>query len=184
VVAGPEVLITFVLFSGIAGTGKSSLADTIARDIGAPAFSFDWVMGALTPFEGVQAAIQGNRELFRAVGYSLLTNLSEKQLRNEQSAILDCVTRQELLTRWQHLGRRYGQELRVVECICPDASVHRERIEGRVRGIPGWAELKWEYVAEAHRTFEPLEADKLVVDATEPFADNLARVRAYLGVPS
>jgi hypothetical protein len=138
-------------------------------------------MGALTPFEPVQSAIQPDRELFRAVGFSLLTNLSEKQLRNEQSAILDCVTRQPQLIRFQDLGRQYDRELRVVECVCSDAAVHRTRIDGRVRGIPGWAELKWEYVAEARRTFEPLETEKLVLDAVEPFADNLARVRAYLG---
>jgi hypothetical protein len=140
-------------------------------------------MGALTPFKSLQDAIQPDREVFRAVGYSLLTNLAEKQLRNKQSAILDCVTRQPVYEQWQSLAGQYDCALRVVECICSDEATHRSRIEGRVRGIPGWAELKWEYVAQARAEFEPLATEKLVLDAVEPFADNLARVRTYLGVP-
>jgi len=145
-------------------------------------FSFDWVMGALTPFDGVQAAIQPNRETFRAVGYSLLTNLAEKQLRNEQPAIIDCVTRMPVFERWQQLAQQYKSDLRVIECIVSDEAIHRSRIEGRVRAIPGWRELKWEYVAQARAEFEPLDTKKLVLDAVEPFTDNLARVREYLGV--
>jgi hypothetical protein len=139
-------------------------------------------MGALTPFTEFQNTIQPNREVFRAVGYSLLTNLAEKQLRNEQPAIIDCVTRQPVFEGWQSLAHQYDCETRVVECVCSDEATHRSRIEGRVRGIPGWAELKWEYVAQARAEFEPLDTDKLVLDAVEPFADNLARVRTYLGV--
>jgi hypothetical protein len=139
-------------------------------------------MGALTPFEGVQVAIQPDREIFRGVGYSLLSSLTEKQLRNSQNTVLDCVTRQPLLERWQALAGRYDGRFDVVECTCTDEALHRSRIEGRQRDIPGWAELKWDYVAEARRTYEPLDCPKLVVDAGDSVEANLARVRSYLGL--
>jgi predicted kinase len=181
VVSGPEELKPrVVLFTGVAGTGKSTHADVIGRDLAAPVFSFDWVMGALTPFEGVQAAIQPDREVFRGVGYSLLSSLVEKQLRNGQNAVLDCVTRAPLLERWHRLAARYDAGFDVIECVCSDEAIHRSRIVGRRRGIPGWAELTWEHVAEARRTYEPVDCEKLVVDAVEPVDANLARVRRYL----
>jgi hypothetical protein len=36
--------------------------------------------------------------------------------------------------------------LLVIECVCSDQAVHRSRIEGRVRGIPGWHEVGWDHV--------------------------------------
>lgn len=48
--AGPGSRI--VVFSGVPGTGKSTLADAVARATGTPAFSADWLLDALTPFGG------------------------------------------------------------------------------------------------------------------------------------
>lgn len=36
-----------ILFSGIPGTGKSTLSENIARILHIPVFSLDWVLGAL-----------------------------------------------------------------------------------------------------------------------------------------
>jgi hypothetical protein len=39
------------------------------------------------------------------------------------------------MSRWRH--ERLGGEFVGVECVCSDERVHRERVEGRSRGIPG-----------------------------------------------
>jgi adenylate kinase family enzyme len=169
-----------VAFSGVPGTGKSTLAELIAADIGAPVFGFDWLMGALTPFEGVQRAIQPDRDVFRAVGYALITQCVEKQLRSEQRAVVDCVARPPLIEDLRAMTNRYGVPLHVVECMCSDIDVHRSRIVGRVRAIPGWEELKWEWVENTLAVYEPLACEKLVLDTVAPVADSLARIRAYL----
>ena len=70
----------------------------------------------------------------------------------------------------------------MIECICSDIDVHKSRIVGRVRAIPGWNELDWEWVLQSRAQYQPLECDKLVLDAVDSIADNLARVRTYLGV--
>jgi predicted kinase len=40
---------TVVVLTGLPGTGKSTLADLLAGDVGSPAFAGDWLLGALAP---------------------------------------------------------------------------------------------------------------------------------------
>jgi hypothetical protein len=56
------------------------------------------------------------------------------------------------------------------------------QLSPRVVVFTGWDELDWEWVERARRTYVPLECAKLVLDAVEPVADILVRVRTYLGV--
>ena len=47
-------------------------------------------------------------------------------------------------------------------------------------GLPDNDHVDWRFVEMSRRSYEPLDCEKLVLDAVEPIADNLARVRAYL----
>lgn len=73
----------------------------------------------------------GSRDAFHDVGYALMTQLVEKQLRSGQSALLDCVARSRLLEAVREEGDAHGARLRVVECICSDEALHRSRVEGQ-----------------------------------------------------
>jgi hypothetical protein len=55
---------------------------------------------------------------------------------------------------------------------CRDAAVHRARIEGRVRGIPGWYELDWDHVAGFVAGWEPPPGD-VSLDAADPLGANV-----------
>jgi predicted kinase len=172
-----------VVFTGVPGCGKSTLADEIGCDLGAPVVNWDWMVAGLTAFPELQAVLDNmERDRYRDVGYALMSQMVEKQLRNKQSVVTDCVVRERARARWAELAAQYDAAMYVVECICSDIAVHRARIEGRDRAIPGWDELEWEWVANARQRYQPLECEKLVLDAVEPIADNLARVRKYLGV--
>src|SRR5689334_2257901 len=140
-------------------------------------------MAALSPFAELQGALNTmSRDRFHDVGYSMMAQATEKQLRNRQSVILDCVARERGWKRWSAIAAEHGVALHVVECICSDVDVHRSRVVGRVRSIPGWYELEWEHVEIARERYEPLAVEKLVVDAVEPLAGNLMRVRAHIGL--
>jgi predicted kinase len=76
-------------------------------------------------------------------GYELLTVLAERQLILGQSAILDSVAASQSIRRtWSRLAGRYEADFRVIECICSDEALHRSRLKGRKRNIPGWHALE------------------------------------------
>src|SRR5450755_3467629 len=62
------------------------------------------------------------------------------------SAIVDDLLRDSEVVQWRETAAHFSAGLFLIECICSDAVIHRARIEGRARGIPGWHEVGWDYV--------------------------------------
>jgi predicted kinase len=165
-----------VVFSGVPGSGKSTLAETTGRELSIPVFAIDWLLGALTPFGGRHFA-----DLV-AIGVEQQTTLALRQLTLGQSAILDSpvedpVTR----ARWSSLARRANADFKVIVCTCSDSTVHRSRVEGRQRGIPGWHDGgDWANVSKRLAAFPPWDTETLEVDTMQPREDSLAAVVRYL----
>ncbi len=168
-----------IVFSGLPGTGKSALAEETARRIGAPVFAKDWVEASIVR-SGMTEAPEARQQLGWA-GYELLTTLAERQLRVEQSVILDSVASTESIrSAWRSLAVSYGAQWRVIECVCSDETVHRARLAMRKRNIPNWPELTWGEVERVRAYFSPWRDVRLTVDAMLPMHQNLASVLAYL----
>lgn len=64
---------------------------------------------------------------------------------------------------------------------CADAAMHRSRVEGRVRGIPGWYELEWDHVERSRSGWEPPDDVDLVLEAGDPIERNAGSLRGALG---
>jgi adenylate kinase family enzyme len=84
-----------VVFTGLPGTGKSTLAEATARALHAPAFAGDWLLGALKP--AASALMHLDRATYLALYRGLLRSLIERQLILGQSALVDCVVADEVL---------------------------------------------------------------------------------------
>jgi predicted kinase len=172
----------FVLVSGSTSTGKSTIADAIAAELGATVASFDWLMSGLRVFPEVWAAVELPVERQREIGWSLLSRVAEQQLRRGASVVLDLVAREHPRRDWEQLASQYGAEFHVVECTCSDPSALQARVAGRDRAIPGWYELNVDDVERSRANYVPLAEPKLVLDAVEPLDENLARLRDHLGL--
>lgn len=168
-----------IVFAGLPGTGKSSLAQAVGRQLGVPVFAKDWLEATLQRC-GLGPVTDEGRNLGYAA-YELLSTLALRQLHLGQSAILDSVASVEpVRAEWRALAGQYGAVWRVVECVCSDEAVHRARLATRQRHIPGWHELTWAEVERVRGYYAPWGEERLVVDAVNPLSVNVQTVLTYL----
>ncbi len=170
-----SVGVQLIVFTGLPGTGKSTLAEEAATLLRCPLFAKDQLEAALR-----RSGIGADANSGWAAG-ELLTTLASEQLGRGQSAILDTVaTFERMREPWRALAREHGATLRIIECVCSDETLHRARLEVRRRGIPGWPELTWDDVLVVRSRFEPWSDPRLILDAAQPLAMNRAALRMYL----
>jgi predicted kinase len=163
--------VKLIVFSGLPGAGKSALAEAVGRELGIPVFAKDWLEAVLLRSQLVSVE---NEQQLGSIGYDLLTVLTERQLNLNQSVILDSVaSTASIRNTWRSLGKKYNADWRVIECICSDVSVHRERLEQRQRNIPGWHELQWSSVEIVRSYYAPWDEERLILDSVNFVDQNI-----------
>lgn len=172
---------TVIVVTGLPGTGKSAIADLLAQHLGAPAFSGDWLLGALKPAAAALATL--DRQTYLELYRTLLRSLITRQLQFNQSAIVDAIVPDEVLEDWRRLTSDHHGTLVVIECVCTDGALHRQRIGGRVRNIPGWHEVGWDHVQRMKSEMAALRSERLVLDAVNLLDDNLRAALAHSEFP-
>ena len=166
-----------IVFSGLPGTGKSTLAENVGKQQRVPVFAKDWLEANLLS-NGLVPTITEKPLGFAS--YDLLTTLAERQLMLGQSVILDSVASTETIRdAWRQISKQYGADWRVIECVCSDQAMHRARLVGRKRNIPGWHELTWSDVEKVKQYYAVWEEDHLILDMVNPFEENLFKASAY-----
>ena len=166
-----------IIFSGLPGTGKSTLAEAVGKALGIPVFARDWLEATL-----LRSGFKPTRKdkLLGFAGYELMTILAERQLMLGQSVILDSVAAtQTIRSTWYQLAEQYKASWRVIECICSDESLHRSRLKERKRNIPGWHELEWSEVKGVKEYYSTWEGERLILDMIYPFMENFLKARTY-----
>ena len=159
-----------IVLTGLPGAGKSAIAEPLGAELAIPVFAKDWIEAPILKTELVPPEVLG------AIGYDLLTALARRQLMLGQSVILDSVaSTASIRSVWRSLAQEFDAAWLVIECICSDARLHRERMSGRARNIPDWPELAWADVERVSSYFERWREDRLILDSMEPVARNLEK---------
>lgn len=167
-----------VVMMGLPGVGKSAIAEAVARAIGAPVFSVDPLEGTLNR----SGITRDQRSDYAA--YDLVATLARSQLALGQSAIVDAVNSIELVRAWwRALAAEFRAPRPLIECVCTDRALHRHRLEGRRRDIPGFIyenECTWPAVEQRRAEYEVCGEDRLILDAVNPLDDNIRRAIEYV----
>lgn len=159
------------IFSGLPGTGKSTLSAALAGEIRATYLRVDVVEQAMR-VAGTWVA--------GPAGYIVCYKIASHNLRLGLDVIADTVNPiHETRQAWRDVAESLGIPFVEIEVVCSDEREHRRRIETRVADIPGFTLPTWEKVK--NRQYEVWDRDHIVIDtAHQTVAESLMTLREQL----
>jgi predicted kinase len=163
-----------IIFSGLPGVGKTTVAKTLAKRMSAFYLRIDSVERVLVDMKIVE------KENLNDCGYQICYSIAADNLQFGH-VIADSVNPISL-TRdaWRDVAIKSNSRYLEVEFICSDKKTHRNRVETRKNNdanslLPNWEDVE-------HRTYEKWHHNRLVIDtavlsveeATEIILENIS----------
>jgi predicted kinase len=160
-----------IIVSGLPGVGKTTIARSLARQIGAVFLRIDSI-------EQTLRGSVGDRPIDET-GYRVGHAVAEDNLRLGLTVIADCVNPLGISRdAWIEVANRTGVTAFEIEVTCSDSDEHRRRVETRTPDISGLKLPTWQDVMSHH--YEPWAAprDRIVIDtATRSVDQNIEILR-------
>ena len=162
-----------IVFAGLPGSGRSTVAEGLSRSLSIPLFPVDPIEAAMWR-DGLARAETG------IAAYGVAIALADEHLRLGHSVIVDAVNPVEApRAAWRSLAVKYRADLKIIECVCADETVHRMRIEARIRDIDGMPEVSWARVLRRRAEYQPWTDQRLTLDTSVEAPERL--LTAVLG---
>jgi predicted kinase len=148
-----------IIFGGLPGVGKTTLAKAAAREWEAVFLRMDAIEQALH-FSGT---LQGE---VGPAGYLVAYRLAEENLRIGRTVVADSVNPLNI-TRdaWLLVAADASKDAVEIEVICSDPAEHRRRVETRNAGIDGLPCPTWQAVLE--RAYDDWTRPHLILDTAK-----------------
>nr|WP_186353876.1 AAA family ATPase [Pseudomonas gessardii] len=131
-----------IVFSGLPGTGKSTIAKDLAATTSAVYLRIDTIEQALRN-SGAFAQDVGRS------GYRVANELALSNLRLGHTVVVDCVNPvNESRIAWSEVASKAGARLVNIQVICSDKNEYQRRVETRKIDVPGLTPPTWQSVLD------------------------------------
>ncbi|CAN7533002.1 AAA family ATPase [Paenibacillus sp. LjRoot153] len=159
------------IFSGLPGTGKSTLSAALAGELRATYLRVDVVE---------QAMRVAGTWINGPAGYIVCYEIASHNLRLGLDVIADTVNPiHETRRSWRNVAESLGIPCVEIEVICSDEREHRHRIATRLTDIPGFALPTWDEVKT--RQYDVWDRDHIIIDtAHQTVAESLMTLHEKL----
>lgn len=163
---------TLVIFSGLPGTGKSTLADLLARKLRWPLLRIDDVIGDVPDDAGIS---------FWDSKVDILLDLVNTQLEMGLDVIVDSVFMNMDRQHAQELARKHHAQFLPIYVFVSDDKIWEQRVTARYNELDHKDVATWERVQHQREHFHDWELQTaLFVDSILPLDQNFAKVLDFV----
>jgi predicted kinase len=167
---------TLVIFSGLPGTGKSTLADRLARELRWPLLRIDDVAGSVPPDADYH---------FWDEKVLILLTIAEEQLKLGISVIADSVFMGADRLHAQEIAQKHNAVFRPVYCFVSNEAIWEKRVNERVDTLGHPEVATWEQIQHQRQWFAPWGSGTgLFIDAIDSVEQNYAKVLEFVSSPT
>lgn len=146
-----------IVFSGLPGTGKTTISQLLARRCSATYLRMDSIEQAM------KSPMAEHGEVGIG-GYLVAYQIAKANLMLGSTVVVDAVNPVQVVRQtWRAVAEGAGSRITEVEVVCSDPREHRRRVESRVADIPGHSLPTWSAVQQL--AFEPWSGERLVIDS-------------------
>ena len=165
---------TLYIFSGLPATGKTTLAEKLAKFTGDVLLRIDTIEQGLRDLCSINVTGEGYRLSYR---------IAEDNLKMGNNVIADsCNPIQLTRSEWEKVANSSGANFENIEIICSDKNTHRHRSEYRISSIKNLNLPSWEDIES--REYHPWNRFRHVINtANKTIEEAFTELREKLNLP-
>jgi predicted kinase len=161
-------LTMLIILGGLPGTGKTTIARELARQLGAVYVRIDSIEEAILDSGVLSSPIND-------AGYRVGCAVAADNLRIGRTVIADSVNPIPLSRdAWVEVANRAQVSAVEIEVICSDTKEHQHRVETRISDIARSRSLTWQDVVS--RDYRPWNREHIVIDTASRTVEQVVTI--------